>query len=544
MRKFVSNLNVLTYSIFGFLFWHLAKEMLQTKSDGWYVGQVNLYGDLVFHLSLITKFLANDNVLIDNPIYASDKVNYPIVADFITAQVARFTGIDFALFITTFTVGIITLIVAKMFIINFVRNNKVVFLSFLLFFLNGGFGFYYLFKDYAVSQKAPLDFLLNLPRQYTDIKELGYWWINSYLAYFLPQRSFLFAFPITLVILLLIYRGFKKTNLYLFALAGILAGILPIVQAQSLFVLFLLCLYFAPVSFLFSKEKKKLTLCWAVFGLLTIAIALPLFNLISSVHNPLSFIKYSPGWTSKENIVWFWFKNLGLFAPLLVISIAWLYKKKQLFILYIPFLIIFVLSNIYIFQPWDFDNSKLLIYWYFASCIAVGYFLYENFFQTGVFKKSLGIILVFIMILSGSIDIFRTFTKPTSYQIYSNEDLQIAESVKRLTPPESVFTTGTNHNNPIPTLAGRSTILGFPGWVWSHGIDYQERQNDVMQIYLGESNAEDLIKKYNVHFVTVGPQEKVEFSINLSYFNRYPQIKLDSDWALYDVSSLWTNSNR
>ena len=148
------------------------------------------------------------------------------------------------------------------------------------------------------------------------------------------------------------------------------------------------------------------------------------------------------------------------------------------------------------------------------------------------------------MILSGSLDIFRTFTTSSSYQIYSNEDLQIAQSVKTLTPQDSIFTTGTNHNNPISTLSGRSTLLGFPGWVWSHGIDYSKRQSDVVQIYLGDKNAENLIKKYHVHYITVGPQEKVEFSINLSYFNRYPQIKLDPEWILYDVSNLWTNSNR
>lgn len=541
--KRILNINILTFGLFGFLFWHFAKEMLQVKPGGWYVGQINLYGDLVFHLSLINKFITS-GLNIDNPIFAGDKINYPIVADFLTAQISQVTGIDFALFITTFVAGIITLIVAKMFVNKFIKNNKVVFLTFLLFFLNGGFGFYYFIQDFATSNKSFLEFVMSMPRQYTDIKEIGYWWINSYLAYFIPQRAFLFAFPITLVILLLLYRGYKSLKISYFALAGILAGTMPLVQAHSLFVLFILCSIYFPLSIYFSKDRKSILTGWAIFGIITLIIALPLFNVISSVGSPVKYIRFAPGWTSKENIIWFWFKNLGIFAPLLAVSVCWLYKKKELFVLYVPFLFIFIISNVLVFQPWEFDNSKLLIYWYFASCIVVSYFLYEVFFSNGVARKTLGVILVFFMIFAGSLDIIRTFTPVTSYEIYSNEDLKVASAVEQLTAKNSVFVTATNHNHPIPTLTGRSTLLGFPGWVWSHGISYNQRQADVVQIYLGESQAEDLIKKYHLNYVTVGPQERVEFNINLSYFDRYPKITLNSDWILYDVSSLWANDNR
>src|SRR4030042_51567 len=119
----------LSFGIFGFLFFHLAQQMLQVRPDGWYVGQVNLYGDLVFHLGFINKFLQSKSILVGSPIYAGEKPNYPLFADFITAQIAKLTGVDFALFITTFLMGLVVIFTIRLFIFNFIKNEKIVFFT-------------------------------------------------------------------------------------------------------------------------------------------------------------------------------------------------------------------------------------------------------------------------------------------------------------------------------------------------------------------------------------------------------------------------------
>ena len=526
----------LTFFLFGFLFFHFAKNMLTVKSDGWYVGQVNLYGDLVFHLGFINKFLESGQVFAQNPVFPAAKPNYPILADFITAQVAKVSSVDFALFITTFTMGLLVIYVARLFIRIFVKNEKIVFLALLLFFVNGGLGFHFLLSDFQNSQKGIFEFFLSLPREYTDIKDQGYWWINTYLAYFLPQRGFLFAFPITLTVFGLLYRGFVKNKLPFFILAGLLAGILPLVQAHSLFVIFIISGFFSLTAVANFRKNKKEASGWFLFAAITVLIALPLFNLISSNGNFLKFIKVAPGWTSEENILWFWLNNLGLFAPVLAVSVVWLFKKnRHFFFLYLPALFIFLISNIFVFQPWEFDNSKLLVYWFFASTIVVAYFLHEEFFSETVFKRIFGAILVFLMVFSGGLDIFRTFTPVTFYQIFSKKELEISTAVKKLTEKDSIFVTAPVHNHPIPALTGRATLVGFHGWLWSHGTDYTQRAGDVERIYQGGKEAEDLISKYKVNYVTLGPYERENFSINVSYFQKYPQIPVSSDWVIYDV---------
>ena len=507
------------------------------------MGQVNLYGDLVLHISFINKFLETGKVIVDSPIYAGAKPNYPILADFITAQVAKITSIDWALFATTFLGGLGVIYVARLFIKIFTRNEKVVFLALLLFLLNGGFGFFYFFKDFAISGTSFLNFLFNMPNEYTDIKEKGYWWINTYLAYFLPQRGFLFAFPITLTSLALLYLGSKKGKRLYFLLAGLMSGVLPLIQAHSLFVIFLLSAFYFPALLIVSKNKKEIVKNWLIFAAVATVLALFLFRTISSSTDALSFIRLDPGFTSKQNLVWFWTKNLGLFAPALIAAIVWVYKdNRSLFLLYLPFLMLFVLSNIFIFQPWEFDNTKILIYWYFASAILVAYFLYEQFFSQNWPKKALGVFMVATMIAAGALDIIRTFTPPTSYQIFTKSDLEVAQSVKNLTPENSLFVTASNHNHPIPSLTGRSTLLGFHGWVWSHGLEYRQRAQDVEKIYQGTEAASELIAKYRASYVTIGPRERSEFSPNENYFRKFPQIYIARDWSLYDVSNLFQES--
>ena len=230
---------------------------------------------------------------------------------------------------------------------------------------------------------------------------------------------------------------------------------------------------------------------------------------------------------------------------MLLISLIWLFKKnRQFLILYSPFLLIFLLSNIFIFQPWDFDNGKLLIYWFFASSIVVAYFLYDQFFAEDFVRKTLGLIILFFMIFAGGLDIFRTFTPITNYQLFSRQDLEVAAAVKNLTPKNTQFVTANNHNHPIPVLTGRSTLLGFPGWIWSHGIDYYQREIDIQDIYTGGKKAERLISQYKVNYITVGPNERASFNINEGYFTKYPSIFLGSGWVIYDVSYLWTDGDR
>lgn len=528
---------IATFGLFGFLFWHLGSIMLQIRPDGWYVGFLSMYGDLLLHLAFIIKFVEFKTPWVENPVYAGEKVNYPIFIDYLTALLVPSMGVDLALLVTTFAFGLMVIIMARVFIRRFVPSERAVFLALLLFFINGGFGFFYFFRDFFTSGKPILEFLWAMPREYTFLNPHGYWWFNSVLAYFMPQRAFLLGFPFVLAVLLLLHQGHRSGSLRAFVLAGVLAGSLAIVHTHSLFVLFLLSLFFAPVSVLRSQGKRRALLRWAVFGGATAAIALPLFSAISSLEAPWRFIRVDIGWTSNEPLWWFWTKNLGLLGPLLLIALGWLARRDHgISLLYLPFLALFVAANVFAFQPWDYDNGKLILYWFFASTIVVARFLDEVFFRGDWARALLGLQLVLVMTFAGGLDLFRTFTPVSSHRIFSNEDLMVAERVRALTPPDAVILTASNHNHPVGALTGRSIVLGYHGWLWSHGYDYTPRARDVAAIYAGGPGLEELLARYNIGFVLIGPREREEFrDLNENAFAGYPQQELVPGWRLYDV---------
>jgi uncharacterized membrane protein len=64
------------------------------------------------------------------------------------------------------------------------------------------------------------------------------------------------------------------------------------------------------------------------------------------------------------------------------------------------------------------------------------------------------------------------------------------------------------HNSPISTLTGRRVLIGYPGWLWTYGLpDWQSKGADNKLILAGDSSTPDLVKKYSVDYVMIGPQE-------------------------------------
>ena len=88
----------------------------------------------------------------------------------------------------------------------------------------------------------------------------------------------------------------------------------------------------------------------------------------------LSFIRLQPGWVSApDSWIWFWLKNLGWFAPLLLAGLVArrvLPERAHRFMW--AFMTIFAAVNLVVFQPWDWDDHKLLVYWFLAVAIVVG----------------------------------------------------------------------------------------------------------------------------------------------------------------------------
>jgi len=47
--------------------------------------------------------------------------------------------------------------------------------------------------------------------------------------------------------------------------------------------------------------------------------------------------------------------------------------------------------------------------------------------------------------------------------------------------------------------------MGYPGHLWTHGIDYGSREQDLRILFHGGTQARDVIGRYKVDYLLVGP---------------------------------------
>jgi uncharacterized membrane protein len=111
-----------------------------------------------------------------------------------------------------------------------------------------------------------------------------------------------------------------------------------------------------------------------------------------------------------------------------------------------------------------------------------------------------------------------------------------AEMMKERTEPRSLILQAPIHNHPV-FLTGRRALMGYPGHIWTHGLDYLDRDREIKQIYAGASGADNLLARYGVEYVVVGPLERLLMPVNDSFFKRFTKVGEVGEYRLYKITS-------
>src|SRR2546427_672158 len=87
--------------------WLIFSRALLEKPEGLYTGVLNNYGDLPFHLSVITRFVYGQNFPPEDPTFAGARFTYPFLTDFISAMFVRVgASLRDSMFIENWIVGV------------------------------------------------------------------------------------------------------------------------------------------------------------------------------------------------------------------------------------------------------------------------------------------------------------------------------------------------------------------------------------------------------------------------------------------------------
>ncbi|HWN10814.1 MAG TPA: hypothetical protein VNO50_16360 [Pyrinomonadaceae bacterium] len=532
-----------------------SSHLIEPGGAGVYSGGSARY-DLPFHLTLITSFLHGHNF---PPLYTPfppASLLYPFLPDFQISVLATL-GMTLrpALLLASIPLALSVTVLFYSFARRFLslstkssgpfRAQVSAALATIIFLFNGGFGFYYFWRDWRRSGNNLTAFLSQLETNYTNLGEHRIQWTNFIADTLLPQRASLFGFPIALMVLTLFAIAWRNWSLDenqrnrwcgvgLLLIAGTLTGLTPLFHAHVYLGLGLIS------GFLFLLQPRRQ---WLAYWLPAVLLALPhLLTLVGHV-SANSFMRFQPGWRAHTESVWIWYllKNIG--APLLLIIPAWWAAPPLWRRFYLAFLFLLSFSLLIAVSPNDFDNIKLMYLWYAPTSVLIGAWLVRlaSVDRWKLPARVLATALTIVCIASGLLAL--QHERVSHHLIFSHEEMAAAASARETTQPRALFLTAPTLFQPILSLAGQPVLRANTDWLWSHGYEFGQREADVKSIYAGSDEALSLIQYYGIDYVYFGPRE-LEAGGNQSFFDdNMTAIYRSGTIVIYDANSLRIQEN-
>jgi hypothetical protein len=584
---------IIFYAAVVVILWQAFQRAMIVVPEGISTGVVNNFGDLPFHLSVITSFAYGNNFPPNDPTYAGVRFTYPFLTDFVSAIFVR-CGADLrqSMFIENFVVALAFVGLLHRWALELLRDRLAAVLTPVLVFLSGGLGWVVLWRNATEKSNDFAALLQSLPTSLTVIPQTTWRWGNAVSTLLIPQRGFLLGLPLAVIVFTQWWlsaerageegnrgkgkegnrgKGKKYKNrkrseakqaqlastdsppfplfpsspftlsIYPFPLsvrrmiaAGAVAGLLPLVHAHS----FVVVMGVGACLALLQRRWRD----WLTFFTVAVVVAVP--QMWWSTHNSAvdatKFFDWQFGWDhGEENVVWFWFKNTGLFIPLTIAAILWRRKdeplvSRRLLIFFLPFTLCFIVPNVLKMAPWIWDNIKVLFYWWLASAPLVALLLARLWRQGGV-KRAISLVLVICVTLAGAWDVAAIVLRSDRYDVFSAAGIKFAEMIKQQTAPGATVIHAPVHNHPV-FLTGRRSLLGYPGHIWTHGLESAQRESEIRRVYAGAPDAPAILRKYGVAYVVVSPLERDMMNVNEQFFARFQLVGDVGGYHLYKIT--------
>jgi hypothetical protein len=399
-------------------------------------------------------------------------------------------------------------------------------------------------------------------------------WKSLPLAIFVTQRGFLFALPAGLLLLShwrerlfaapLPVAGVAKEpaadpplnpGILPFWVEALLYAILPIFHFYAfLFLSALLGWWFAVY---FARRGLRLH----VIGLVLIAFLPASYEVALMTGNFLGAtgtLWFEPGWMQHETPFFrFWLLNFGLFAvlaPALWLCCAWDLAQpddpplpadaggKRLpsitreqdtaaaFVL--PAGLLFLFACIVMLSPWDWDNTKLMIW----SYLVVSPFIWQRWIRP--FAAPVRWPICAVLFFSGAVSLAGGLRHTSvGYYLGKRSELEAVAAATAPLPIEARFAAAPEYNHPL-VFAGRKLAMGYDGHLYSQGIDYIPLARDLRALMLGLPDWQRAAQRLEVRYLYWGPREEKRYpGSTRAWAENNPPIASGEWGELYDLNA-------
>lgn len=499
---------------FALVFFQL---VTQDTAGNLFLQQNNAWADWALHFTQGSALAERSLLLESSPILLGAPFTYPFTVNLISALLVR-AGVPFFAAFTVPSFLIVSTGITLLFVLyrHWLDTPKQAMAATVLFLCNGGVGILSALQSGLFSVEA------------THLPSVGIEWISVINSMFIPQRTFGLGFLVGVGALLLLYRQWQNSESLTVRTAlgiGILLGLLPLIHMHTFVAL---ALYLASVAVGMivlqyrsgSVAKKRQVLgSWGILATTAAVVALTLMYWAYPELESTGRISWKLGWlASTHTLNWFtfWWRNWGV-VPLLAVAGAGVVSQQKKSLL--PWLLggftIFVVANLITFQAYAWDNTKLFA-WSSVAFSPLAVIWLSNLWQKKSWGKWLTITLFSFSVAAGLYDALYTLRfSQHSFLMYSSEELQLSNWVQEHTEPNSVWLTSDKHNHWLYNLTGRQPVMGYQGWLWSHGYEYADIAQDVLDMFKNPTHNRTTFQKYGIEYVVVGPTERDQFQANV-----------------------------
>jgi len=523
-------------------FWILTNHVLTPFENGGLAGGQSTFGDLQMHLGFITSIAEQQVFPPKNPFLSGGYLNYPFFVNMLSSSLYLFdTPLRMAVLLPSYVLSALLIMGFYIIAYRLTAKRSVAVLATAFFFIGGGFGFAYFLNGAKADTSVFTNIFTGYYKTPTNLNEHNIRWANPICDMIVPQRTTMAGWCLFFPALWLLLEALQTKERKYYIMLGILAGCLPMIHTHTLLGLGVISavLFFAYLPD--EENKKEYVLNWVFYGAIVTILALPqlFFWTFSQTSGNNSFLRFSFNWVNhNDTYFWFYLKNWGITALFAVPAVFKASKENRKLLLACG--VLFCLAELVLFQPNEYDNNKLFFLVYMILLIAVcDWLVYMWDVLKGIKGRAyLAVIIIFAGTFSGALTLGREIKSGGDYQLYSDDDVAMADYIKENTPADALFLTGTYHLNPVISLAGRNIYVGSSLYVFFHGDgdEFYKRNEEVKSVYTG--TCEDLntfCKERGIDYVYVGGNENNEFKPDTSIFSALEKVHTIGTETLYKV---------
>lgn len=516
-----------------------------------HVGQ-STYGDLPLHLGIITS-MRDGAFPPEYSILPGERLSYPFLMDTLSTTFMLFgMPLRWAVIVPgTLMMGLVFsgyMILAD----RMASGRRAVVIATLFVFINGGLGFLYSLDTLGVSNGGTTNSLQNgtwlerldtilygyyqTPANHAEQSYYNLRWSNIIVDMLVPQRTFLGGWCMLLPCIYLLYdavaRREERYPMRQMLLLGVMAGGMPLLHTHSFLALGLLSAGWMVYDLCHHGRWKP----WIVYGVLACLLAAPqLFGFTfrhtsgnsSFVYFQFNWVNNSGGNGLRDGYLIFYIKNIGV--PVILLLLSLLEKNPRRRFIAAGAFVIFVMAELIVFQPNEYDNNKLFYVWWALCAVLAAEYAVELFDRLRGLRGRhvLAALTAVACLATGTLSIARECV--SDYQMYSQDDVQAAQYVEENTDADSTFICWTQHINPVSALAGRKIVCGPGLWLSFHGYDLSEREADIRAFFLDPAGRGDVLDKYGVDYIMLGDYERYELGASQEALDVLYPVVFESD---------------